>query len=419
LFYKINSSLNSLKLQNYEKDTKLSATVPADSNSHTQFIDLKNFDFRDAIYDIKFAPVKKWKDANPGKKVIGTFPVYVPPELIHAFGALPVNLLGGGEEISISHADAILGSFICSISKSTTEMLLSIDEFKEIFDGFVFPFICDVARNLSGIFMRRSDEHNSHMLHYAQNFESDGSVTFMSREFRRMVATLFPDQKLNDANLKNSIIVYNKNRELHHALYKYRSEEPWNVPLMELYTLMRMGALIPVEQHNEVLKEGLTKFQSKTNRKKDAIRVVITGNFCEQPPMDIIDLIEQVGCYVIDDEFLIGNRYIRSEINIDSDNLIDEISSSYIHNGFPLATRFHKGEKGEIILERVKEAHADGVIFLTAKFCEPALDDLVLQQHALGELKIPYVHIEYEERGSGYENIRLSLETFVESMLFD
>jgi benzoyl-CoA reductase subunit C len=147
--------------------------------------------------------------------------------------------------------------------------------------------------------------------------------------------------------------------------------------------------------------------------------VVITGNFCEQPPMDIIDLIEQVGCYVIDDEFLIGNRYIRSEINIDSDNLIDEISSSYIHNGFPLATRFHKGEKGEIILERVKEAQADGVIFLTAKFCEPALDDLVLQQHALGELKIPYVHIEYEERGSGYENIRLSLETFVESMLFD
>ena len=28
-------------------------------------------------------------------------------------------------------------------------------------------------------------------------------------------------------------------------------------------------------------------------------------------------------------------------------------------------------------------------------------------------------HIYIEERGSGYENIRLSLETFVESMLFD
>jgi benzoyl-CoA reductase subunit C len=127
---------------------------------------------------------------------------------------------------------------------------------------------------------------------------------------------------------------------------------------------MRTGALIPVEQHNEVLQAGLTKFQSKTNRKKDAIRVVITGNFCEQPPMDVIDLIEQVGCYVIDDEFLIGNRYIGNDINADSDDLLNEISSAYIHNGVPLATRFHKGEKGEIILERVKEAQAEFPMYI-------------------------------------------------------
>lgn len=382
-------------------------------------IDLKIMDYKDAIFDIKFQPVMEWKKQNPGKKVIGTFPVYIPHELIHAFGHLPVNLLGGGEEISISHADAILGSFICSISKSTTEMLLSIDQFGEIFDGFVFPFICDVARNLSGIFLRRKPEKKTYMLHYSQNFESPSAVDFMSVEFKRMIKTFFPDEKLDLDKLRQSMVVYNENRALHRVIYEYRSEFPWNVPLEELYVLMRLGAIIPVEMHNEILKEHLEKFKKNKNIKKDAIRVVITGNFCEQPPIDVIDLIEQVGCYVIDDEFLIGRRYYEVDLNANAEDPIDEISEQYIHNGIKIATRFHAGEKGQIMLDRVEKARADGVIFLTAKFCEPALDDLVLQQQALSEKNIPFVHIEYEERGSGYEIIRLSLETFVESMLFD
>ena len=114
-------------------------------------IELKKFHTLDHVYDINFQAVHEWRELNPGKSVIGTFPVYVPSELIHAMGHLPVNLYGGGEYISISHADAILGSFICSISKSTTELMMGNELFANRFDGFVFPFICDVARNLQGI----------------------------------------------------------------------------------------------------------------------------------------------------------------------------------------------------------------------------------------------------------------------------
>ncbi len=64
-------------------------------------------------------------------------------------------------------------------------------------------------------------------------------------------------------------------------------------------------------------------------------------------------------------------------------------------------------------------ADAQGVIFLTAKFCEPALEDVVLYRKALDERKIPYLHLEFEERSAAYEQSRLQLETFVESILFD
>ncbi|MHA2099849.1 MAG: 2-hydroxyacyl-CoA dehydratase [Candidatus Kariarchaeaceae archaeon] len=184
-----------------------------EQNTDPKIIELKKFNSLDAVYDINFDAVEEWRKLNQGKFVIGTFPVYVPGELIHAMGHLPINLYGGGEYVSISHADAILGSFICSISKSTTELMMGNELFANRFDGFVFPFICDVARNLQGIFQRRF-EKKSYMLHFAQNFESSGSVDFMVREYKRMLSQLFPDQKLNIDNLRYSIVVFNRNREL-------------------------------------------------------------------------------------------------------------------------------------------------------------------------------------------------------------
>jgi len=46
--------------------------------------------------DLSFAKAREWKAAVPGRKVIGYMPVYVPREIVHAAGMLPVGILGGG-----------------------------------------------------------------------------------------------------------------------------------------------------------------------------------------------------------------------------------------------------------------------------------------------------------------------------------
>ena len=62
------------------------------------------------------------KRADPTTGVVGCFPVYTPVELVHASGAHPVGLIGGGNKIEIAHADSRFQSFICSIVKSTMEL---------------------------------------------------------------------------------------------------------------------------------------------------------------------------------------------------------------------------------------------------------------------------------------------------------
>ncbi|EQD48136.1 C-subunit of benzoyl-CoA reductase, partial [mine drainage metagenome] len=141
---------------------------------------------QEVLSDPTFPTARAWRKA--GGRAVGCFPVYTPQELIHCFGLLPVAMQGGGENLEISRADAALGSFLCSISKSTLEMALTgrLDPF----DAFVFPYICDVGRNLDGIFTRVLPSRPSHMLHLPQNFTSPATLPFLVAEYRSLIRKL-------------------------------------------------------------------------------------------------------------------------------------------------------------------------------------------------------------------------------------
>ena len=55
--------------------------------------------------DLSFAQARAWKEEKPGRKVVGYLPVYVPREIIHAAGMLPVGILGGGDSLEVIHGD--------------------------------------------------------------------------------------------------------------------------------------------------------------------------------------------------------------------------------------------------------------------------------------------------------------------------
>ncbi|HEY6097015.1 MAG TPA: 2-hydroxyacyl-CoA dehydratase family protein, partial [Candidatus Deferrimicrobium sp.] len=80
----------------------------------------------EAIFeDLSFAKAREWKDAVPGRKVIGYMPVYVPREIVHAAGMLPLGILGGGADMEVIHGDAYYQSYICRIPRSTIEMAIN------------------------------------------------------------------------------------------------------------------------------------------------------------------------------------------------------------------------------------------------------------------------------------------------------
>jgi benzoyl-CoA reductase subunit C len=99
--------------------------------------------------DLSFSHARAWKDAEPGRKVVGYLPIYVPREIIHAAGMLPLGILGGGDDLEVIHGDAYYQSYICRIPRSTVE--LGVTKRMDFIDGMLFPRFCDVIRILSGI----------------------------------------------------------------------------------------------------------------------------------------------------------------------------------------------------------------------------------------------------------------------------
>ena len=183
--------------------------------------------------DLDFTAARRWKDAEPGRKVIGYMPIYVPREIIHAGGMLPLGILGGGDNIEVIHGDAYYQSYICRIPRSTIE--LAITKRLDFVDGMLFPAICDVIRNLSGMWKLMRPEAYVRYFDVPQNFRDDIGGEYYINELRELIAGLegVAGRKIPDDDIRRSIAVYNDNRRLVEKLYDLRAQPPWKAPTPE------------------------------------------------------------------------------------------------------------------------------------------------------------------------------------------
>lgn len=368
--------------------------------------------------NLDYEPVKRWKESHPGRKVVATFPVWVPSEIIHAAGALPVMILGAGGLIDVEYADARMQSFICSISRSTLE--LGLRGYFKFLDGFVFPSICDVARNLSGVWSRNFPDQCVVYLHLPENITSPHAVPYMVAELKRLAQELesISGVEVTDEQLRQSIQLYNQIRQRIRDLQTIRENEPHRVSTYEFYQILRLGTVLPPEEYLTHLEEALEMIRTREARPRDRIRVILEGSFCEQPPPELIWAIEEAGCYILDDDFVLGLKYLTAPVPVEGDPW-EAIARTYLKHARTSAIRYDGvRERVDDFLQRVKSRAVDGVIFAYAKFCDPAQFDYVVLKTHLERLGIPHLSIEFEEKMSVFETVRNQVETFVESILF-
>lgn len=378
---------------------------------HDRSLDDAIYECRELFEDTTFPTVKRWRER--GGKVVGHFQVAFPEEIVHAAGLLPFKVRGA--PVETIHSDSHFGSYLCSILKTSLELALSNIVPLEM---FVTHPICDAARNLSAVW-GRNVSYPCQILYLPQNPNSPHSVIYLRGEYDRLKRSIeeITGEAITSDALRNSIVVFNENRLLIRELYEIKRNTPWLVSADEAYVLVALAGLIPREEHNELLRTLLPQIRRREKRTQDKVRVVFEGGFCEQPPLDLIRAIAR-SCYVVDDDLLIGLRWLLEDVSLDGDSLRNLAEAYLEKSSYSPVQHDLRKPKEKMLLARIHNARADAAIITAAKMCEPGLEEQVAYTRALDEARIPYFVGEFEESMTSFDSMEIQLETFVENILF-
>ena len=364
------------------------------------------------LEDDRFPTVARWREA--GGKVAGHFQVYFPEEIVHAAGMLPLKIRGG--PVEPTQADSRFGSYLCSVVKTSLELALSG---RVTLDLFVTHPICDAARNLAAVW-GRNFPHPCEILYLPQNANSAHAAAWLRGEYDRLRRTVerVAGRPITSAGLRRSISLFNHNRALLRELYELKRRLPWLVSAADAYTLVAVGGLMPREEHNALLAAVLPQLRVRQVRRQDKVRVVFEGGFCEQPPLDLLRAIGR-SCDVVDDDLLIGLRWLTDDVRPNGDPLAALAHAYLEHSSYSPVQHDLRKPKEAMLLERARGAGAQAAIVAAAKMCEPGLEEQVAYTRALERAGVPFFVTEFEENMSSFEQLEVQLETFVENLLFE
>jgi benzoyl-CoA reductase subunit C len=371
-----------------------------------------------ALYDdIDLAGVRRWKDAAPGRKAVGHMPIYVPRELIHAAGMLPVGVVGGSDRLEIIRGDALFQSYICRIPRSTIELALSGR--LDVLDGMLFPSICDVIRNLSGMWQLLFPDRYVRYIDVPQNFDREVGGAFWRHELDKLRDDFerMSGREITDDDLSDSIAIYNDNRAVMRELYRERSRAPWLFPLSEVFLFLRAGNVMPPEEHTMLLREYIRAARlDETRREQDHSRVVLAGMFCEQPPLGLLVTLERAGCDVVDDDLLVGMRWLTRDVDVEGDPL-QKLVDAYLFASATSASRYAPdGDRARWLIDSYARNNAEGVILCAPSFCDPALLDQPMLVSRLDREGVPHTEFKYSEDTGQFAVIREQAGTFSDSI---
>ena len=368
---------------------------------------------KETVEDPDMPTVARWRAG--GGKVVGHFQVYFPEEIAHAAGLLPVKVRGAQVESRL--ADARFGSYLCSIVKTSLELSLSG---RLQLDLFVSHPICDAARNLAAIW-GRNFSYGCRILYLPQNPNSIASASYLRNEYMRLREDIegVAGRTISDDELRASIVVFNENRRLMRQMYAIRRDTPWLLSVEESYALVALGGLVTREEHNDLLRRAIALIEARVEQPRDLMRVVFEGGFCEQPPLELLRTIAS-SCYVVDDDLLIGLRYLLEDVPAGAaDDPWQALARAYLDSSSysPVQHDLRK-PKEHMLLERIRRSGAQAAIVSAAKMCEPGLDEQVAYSRALDAAGVSYFITEFEERMTGYDHLQIQLETFIENVMF-
>jgi benzoyl-CoA reductase/2-hydroxyglutaryl-CoA dehydratase subunit BcrC/BadD/HgdB len=354
-----------------------------------------------------------WKQAHPGGKVAGVLPMNFPEELLHAADFLPVVIQENSEPDS--EGRVILAEFYCGYTRNLADQ--AVKGKLAHYDAYFVADHCvqllgaaDVMRYAQPEIPIYFGQFIASMSEPSTNDKVRGEMGRIVREVERSAGA-----PIDQGRLRNSIRLYNEDRSLLRKVFDARRDGRLHLPAKQIQDLVKSSMIMEKAEHVALLKELLAHGLG-TQAATGTVKLHLSGHFCHAPKQELLDLIEECGAEVVNDDLYHGRRYITTDVREDLDP-IDALTEWYFDRNVnvPCPTRVqHDADWDTYLSNEVNASGADGVIVLMAKFCEPHMLLYPELRKMMDEREIPYLLIETEHEGLPMESIRTRVEALVE-----
>lgn len=361
-----------------------------------------------------YGAIARWKQEHPERKVVAVGVYHFPEELVHAAGMLPFGLQEGGESI-VEGYSYIYPSY-CGYSRSLIDM--GAKGSMKIFDGIIITDICIQLVQAQRKYLRNFPQPHLYLFQPSLDLSKERNRADLMVDFRKLRGQIedIAGKKIADSDIQNSIRVYNHNRALLRKLHEMRRKNPGLLRARDMQAVVMASMVMPKEDHSAMLEKFIAELEQVAPATPQGVPVFLSGHLCHAPKIEILDMIEEMGGVVVDDDLHTGYRYYAKDADSDI-NPMDSLVDRFRVIEPDCISRMHPQNRwDEYLLRKAKEAGVQGVIILQPKFCEHQNFAYIYQKLTLSEGGVDHILIESEHEMVSLEQIRTKMQAFVEML---
>lgn len=365
-------------------------------------------------------------ERKAGQKLVGTFCLFVPDEIIFAAGADRIILCGGKND-TVPIAEQYLPRNICPLVKSSFGSIVndgcsgikSCSHFGMV-DLIVAENTCDSKKKMYELL---GDYIPTYVIDLPQRSDSPEALRYFLGELEKFKSAMeqLTGNKITVEQLRKEIESSNETRQLLHRLYELRKMDPPPINGVDVLKILQKQYFLSTDE----LKKSLRMLISEVEEIKPdgphepneprRLRIMISGCPMSSGNTKVPEIIESRGGVIVAEESCTGTRSFWDPVDESKDKEpMLALAERYLK--IPCSCMSPNDRRIENVLELAKEFKVDGVVYYTLQFCHGYNIEKYKVQQALKKAGIPMLFIETDYSNSDVEQIGLRVDAFLEML---
>jgi benzoyl-CoA reductase/2-hydroxyglutaryl-CoA dehydratase subunit BcrC/BadD/HgdB len=381
---------------------------------------LKGMEYMDFVLsEVHGLRIKELQEAKAqGRKIIGTFCVFVPEELVLAADAVCVGLCAGAE-IGKEAAEKVLPRNTCALIKSFVGFKLSrLCPYIESCDLVVGETTCDGKKKAYEIFGEYAPVYVMEIPQMKQACDRELWRAEVNR-FKALIEAI-TGKEITAAKLKEAIKLVNSRRRVLQRLNRLRAVVPTPISGRDVLLINQISFYDDPVRFTAQISELCDELQKRISAGQGVVpsgtpRLMLSGCPMAVPNWKLPYIVESSGAVIVGEESCIGTRNTRDLVDEAPDTLeglLDALVERYMR--IDCACFTPNEERLQNIVAMAQDLKVKGVIHFALNFCQPYAMEAFKVGRALEAAGFPMLSLETDYSMEDVEQLKTRVEAFLE-----